>query len=524
MAVSTEQVMKRFKSAKQRKMQSWDQTYEDVLEYFSPQFNTFDRQTPGQDERGQNRIYDSTPEVAMQKFASNMQSSLVPPMKKWTMLKPGNSVPEDQRKEAAEALEQVTNDMFAALKLSNFDVQVSEAFQDLAVGTGALMVLKGDVSEPFKFAAIPLSEVYFEEGDNSNVNAAFREFEIPFRSIELTWPNARVPDDVKRQYENNPDKKLKVVEATIPDKVQTFDVQLERNVTVDGFRHMVIITAGKHVIVNEEQTSNPWVIFRWAVRPGEIYGRGPALSALADAKSLNKVKEIILKAGSLASVGAYTFADDGVLNIENIRIEPGAIIPVSSNPGGVQGPSLAPLPISGRPDVSQFIFRDLQKSINEAMFADPIGPIDAPVKTATEVAIRQQELAKRIGASFGRLQYELIKPLINRMLAIMEDLGLADLSNFRVDGRFIDIEHSSPLSQAQDSEELISMERLVGLVAQSAGPQAATLLLMQPGYIQTMARLMGVSEKHIPSKDELQALVGGLAQAQAGAAPVQQGV
>ncbi len=52
---------------------------------------------------------------------------------------------------------------------------------------------------------------------------------------------------------------------------------------------------------------------------GEIYGRGPVITALPDIKTLNKVKELVLKNASLAIAGVYTAADDGVLNPNTIR-------------------------------------------------------------------------------------------------------------------------------------------------------------------------------------------------------------
>ena len=132
-----------------------------------------------------------------------------------------------------------------------------------------------------------------------------------------------------------------------------------------------------------------------------------AVNALPDIKTLNKTKELVLKNGSLAVSGAYTVVDDGIINVNNVKVQPGALIPVSSNAGGVAGPTIAPLTNGSRFDAGQLIIQDLQNAINEALFANPLGPIDLPVKTATEVALRQQELSQRIGAAFGRLQFEL---------------------------------------------------------------------------------------------------------------------
>ena len=85
-------------------------------------------------------------------------------------------------------------------------------------------------------------------------------------------------------------------------------------------------------------------VARYGKIAGEIYGRGPLVTAaISDVKTLNKTLELVLKNASLAIAGVYTAADDGVLNPQNIKIQPGAIISVARN-GGPQGASLTPLP------------------------------------------------------------------------------------------------------------------------------------------------------------------------------------
>jgi hypothetical protein len=304
---------------------------------------------------------------------------------------------------------------------------------------------------------------------------------------------------------------MTLVEGAIPEKVKVFSKALGRKVEVDGYKIVVFSKDGNHMLVERDQESSPWVVFRWSVRPGEVMGRGPCIVALSDVKTINKTKELLLQSGSMAVAGAYTVADDGIININNIRVRPGALIPVSTNPGGVNGPTIAPLPKAGDVNVGQIILSDVKASINSMMFADPIGPVDLPVKTATEVAFRQQELAKRIGSAFGRLQQEFVIPLINRLLFILEDLDMVDLNQFRIDGRVIDIEHISPLAQAQDQEQLVAIERYLGLMMNTFGPEA-TMATVKPKMIQDIAELLNIDPEHVPSEEELTALVQQISQ------------
>ena len=202
--------------------------------------------------------------------------------------------------------------------------------------------------------------------------------------------------------------------------------------------------------------------------------------------------------------GAYTVADDGVVNVNSIRIKPGALIPVASNQGGPQGPTLAPLPRSGDFNVGQIIIEDVRNSVNEEFLADPLGPVDSPVKTATEVSLRQQDLAKRIGSAFGRLQYELITPLINRILYVLDEQDIIDLNNFIVDGNVIQIEHKSPLSAAQNEQEFYGNQRLVETLMQNFGPQIAGLVVNPMEFAKRAVELLGTDMTILNSEEQMQ--------------------
>jgi hypothetical protein len=178
----------------------------------------------------------------------------------------------------------------------------------------------------------------------------------------------------------------------------------------DGEWHQIVVYENKkQLIFTQSFTTSPLIIYRTNVIPGEVYGRGPVLDVLPDIRTANKVKEYILKNAALQMTGVYTAISDGTWNPHTVTIAPGSIIPVGSNSN--QNPSLRPLENSGRMDVGQIILEDLQANINKALFAEPLGAVDDPVKSATEQMLRTQEMLRTSGASFGRLNTEKIKAL-----------------------------------------------------------------------------------------------------------------
>ena len=152
--------------------------------------------------------------------------------------------------------------------------------------------------------------------------------------------------------------------------------------------------------------SSPFINFRWSKAPGEKYGRSPVMKALPDIKTANKVVELVLKNASIAVTGIWQVDDDGVINPANIKLVPGTIIPKAVGSAG-----LTPLEAPGRFDVSELVLDQVRARIRRALLVDQLGQVDGPRMTATEVLERAAEMARLLGATYGRLQSELLTPL-----------------------------------------------------------------------------------------------------------------
>lgn len=499
--VDVNNILSRFKQAKSRKS-NWHDMYREAFEFFAPHRNIFDYTQKGQDLREASKNFDSTAPFALSSFVSNLQSALIPPKKRWMELIPGSQIQEEERDEKQRELDAITKTIFMNLDNSNFDAQAAAAFHDLGFGVGALMLNKGTKDNPFRFHAEHIANVYIEEGPEGLVDTVYREMCVPIRNIQRIWPDAVLPADAKSMMENKPNEEMKLIEATIPDKVTVYNKQTGGTETIDGFRYVVISQKTKDKIVEREQRSSPWIVFRWTGLPGEVYSRGPCIISLSDVKTINKVKELLLSKASLDTVGAYTVLDDGIMNADNIVIEPGALIPVDSN-GGARGPTISALPVAGDLNLSQFLFNDLQVSINKMLFAEPIGRVDLPVKSATEIAVRQQDLSRLIGSAFGRIQYEFLIPIIKRMLFILDELDLIDIGGYTVDNQIIGIKYMSPLAQAQAEEDLMADVRYAQLMVGTFGPAIGLMFMNAQGFAKSASEKLKASSEIIPTPEEL---------------------
>ncbi|MDH3660181.1 MAG: portal protein, partial [Alphaproteobacteria bacterium] len=193
--------------------------------------------------------------------------------------------------------------------------------------------------------------------------------------------------------------------------------------------------------------TSPFISFRWLKGASEVYGRSPVMTALPDIKTVNKVVELVLKNASIAVTGIWQAEDDGVLNPANIRLVPGTIIPKAVGSSG-----LTPLQAPGRFDVSNLMLEDLRGRIRHALLVDRLGPVSGRRMTATEILERSNEMSRLLGATYGRLQTELLSPLISQGMRILKRRG--EIPDILQDGRTVSLQYRSPLARSQARDDV----------------------------------------------------------------------
>lgn len=477
-----EQFIRRLAKSKTARDQ-WTSLYRDAYEFAIPQRNTIDERTPGQEKM--EHIFDSTAIEATQEFASELQMALMPPFRQWCRLVPGKDIPNEARQEVQGILDHVTDLLFEAIDSSNLHTEAPEAFLDLAAGTASLMVQdSGDADRPLRFTSVGIPEISFEEGPYGTIETVYRCYKLPLRLVLRQWPDAKLNEHYNQLLKDAPDTSINICDACVWEPKQM------------TYRYVVIDETKKHVFVDRAKEMSPWIPFRWAVVTGEMYGRGPLVTALPDIRTLNRLVELVLRNAALAVSGVYTAVDDGVLNPWTVRLTPGAIIPVMSND------SLSILPRGGDFDIAQLEIQELRQRIKQALYTDDMPAMDDPAKTATEILMRNKKLVRKIGSSFGRLQNELVFRVIEKSLAILQKRKLIDPA-LKVDGKTIDIHYVGPLAQAQDQDDLGILQTYFDTVL-ALGPEimmATTKVEEVPAYI---ARLLGLPAELMRSPEEIE--------------------
>ena len=487
MRLSAEDVLKRHEKALIKK-EDFRNLYEEAYEFALPQRNLYDGHYDGKvgGTKKMNRVFDSTAINSTQRFANRMQSGIFPPQRNWCRLEPGSDIPEDRKAEAQLALDMYNEKLFDTLKQSNFDIAIGEFLLDLSVGTAVMMVQPGDDMSPINFVPVPQYLVSIEEGANGHVDNVYRRIRLKGEAIQRQWPDAKIPTDLQKKIDDKPTDDVELIEATIFDNKR------------GDYCYHVIHKQSKSEILYKRMEYSPWVVSRYAKVAGEIYGRGPLITALPDIKTLNKTLELVLKNASISIAGVYTAADDGVLNPNTVKIVPGAIIPVARN-GGPQGESLRPLPRAGDFNVAQIEMNDLRQNIKRILLDESLPPDNMSARSATEVVERMKELSQNLGSAFGRLINETMLPLVSKMLQVMDQRGIISLP-LKVNGLEVKISPVAPLAMAQNMDDIQNILQYAQ-IAQQAGPQGQMAIKVDE-MMDYIAEKLGVPQKLRPTPQE----------------------
>ena len=141
----------------------------------------------------------------------------------------------------------------------------------------------------------------------------------------------------------------------------------------------------------------------------------------------------------MAISGIYQIDDDGVINVDTINLLPGTVIPKAPNTQGLQ-----PIRTAGSFDVANLVLNDMRNNIKRALYNDMLGDPNKTPASATEVAERMADLSRKIGSAFGRLQAEMVQPVLQRVVYILKKQGRIEMPT--VNGREVKIRSVSPLA------------------------------------------------------------------------------
>lgn len=439
--------------------QNFDTLYDEVEDYVYPR-----RKAPKygetQGEKESRKVYDSTPTIASELLASSLNSTLANPAGNWFDL--------DIEDESAVNVKQFRDILFDNIvkEKTGFQTNFYETvLESVVYGGGCIFVGWNDKEDCLLFQNVHCRKVYIDEDASGQINTVIREIDMTATQIEQMFGFDNCPANIQNMITvgNISSEKKRVVQFIIPNEKHT------RRSAEDVFKYksVYVLEESKHILAVGGFDELPLIYGRWTKQSGETYGRSPVIYMLPDIKMLNFfMKEMIIGA-QLQNRPPLLVQDDEQIKLP--QIVPNGIITYSG---------VAPQPLQTGANVSANfqIIEEIRNRIRKGMYNDLLMFSDQPVNmTATEYMKRTEENVKLLSPMVGRLQAEILTPLLKRCFSLLASHH-----------KFDDIGQIPPrvaISYTTISDVAFKMNKITNLVR---------LLETSAGYLQLDPQSAGV--------------------------------
>ena len=491
-------IFTRWKSAK-NKRSNWEWQWQDVLKFLVPQKAFVTRQRSVLGEQLDTQIYDTTARIANQTMASGFQGNLTNPATRWFSLR----IQKQELNEPKEVklwLSEVQNTMFDVFAGSNFDEQIHECYSDLgSAGTSILFEVEDPISV-VRFRCMHVSEVAIGEDHNERVVETYRQYSLTAMQAFTKWGDKApkiVHDKILKKQFDDP---IMFLHAIFPREFRDVSSETSNNLPIASV-HMEL--ESQHIIQVGGFEENPMMVTRFFKVSGDPYGYSPGIIMLPDIKMLNIVTRTIIRAAQKIVDPPLILPHDGFLLPLN-TVPAGINYKISGNPND----KIEPLLTGGNIPVGREEQADLRAAINKGYFTDLFLTLaDKRNMTATEVVERVQEKMLILGPVLGRLQTEMLDPIIGRTFNILLRKKLIPDPPPILEGQDFTIEYISPLANAQRGARVTSITNILGLTGQIAQivPEVVDKVNTDK-VIDEAAEVFGVNPNLIRSEEEVIAI------------------
>lgn len=354
--------------------------------------------------------------------------------------------------------------LYSLFANSNFYQQIHETYIDLGVLGTAALYLEEDVKDTFRFYCRKPKEVYIVEDDREEVTMVFRKFPLSAFQAYTLFGESNCGDAVLKAVKEEKDynKQFEFIHHICMRYERSAGKMDSKNKPVASYW---VSLMDKKVVKESGYEEFPMFVPRFYKNSGEAYGYSPMYTTFPDVVMLNKAVETYVKAAELSMYPPWIAEHDGVLGTLDLRA--GAInyqrTPLS------QGKAIDSLMGKNNIQVGIDFIQRVEEKVRRAFFVDLFLMLaNKSNMTATEVQERAQEKMLILGPVLGRLQSELLNPVIYRAFNIALRKGLLPRVPQELQDKDWDVVHVSPLAKAQRALHAKDMQMFMAIIGQMA--------------------------------------------------------
>ena len=505
------EIMQRYgvvSAARTTVQETWDVIEEFVTPYRGRFFR--DQRDEHSIEWRDRQVWDSTAIMAHQNLSASLHGSLTSPSIRWFDLRFRDDVM-NKDKAASNWLQEASEAVYFELQDSNFNLEINECYQDICgYGTG---VVTQEMADPvpgledwngMDFASVPLKEAYFEEDHKARVRYFYRHLTWTAGQIITKFGKENVPQSILDLDEKGVSERQGVMFCIFPrdEKPGEIGQVLAPKRRPYGYKYLLMSDQSS---LGEEggYYEMPAFIPRWRKTSESVWGNSPAHFALSDILTLNQWVEIFTERAEKETDPPVLAEERAIITDLDISARG---LTVVRNIDGVK--------FWDQPGNLSITLEGLQmyrSAVRNYFFEDQINYPDAQAQpmTATEAQIRYELMQRLLGPTLGRLQNDLLNPIVSRtfnMLARAKQLG--DIPEIVQESQpTMDIEYVGALARAQRVDQAAAIERWLANVANIA--QAAPEIMDVVDWTaagRQMGRQLNIDPELMNDEKEVKAL------------------
>ena len=438
-----------------------DDHFESLARVFHPRRSGF----AGQRVRGErlnDEIYDSTPLRERRDLAANLGGLMKPKESQWFRIRTDdealNEVP------AVKAwLAHAEDRTFKAIysRRARFLSESGAVDNDLVTfGTASMWEGPNLAGDRLSFRSLALKDAYPLVNADNEIDTHFVRLHRTARQAVQEFGEDNLPDRIKEAAKgasSRREQQFDLIWAVMPRE----DMEAERgDFRGMAFASVVVDKEGEKKVRESGYREFPFIVPRWDISAGEIYGRSPAMIALGDANTLQAMAKTILVSGQRAADPPHWAVAKSIVGTPRMR--PGGFTYVDGKAVKDFGgrPPIGPLLNHAQLPIAREMQQETRQGVARAFLREILRlPQDGPQMTATEVLERRREFLEVIGPVFGQLEADYIGRIPERAFSIMLRAGAFLPPPEELEGRNVSFVYESPVAQARKQTEAANVAR-----------------------------------------------------------------
>jgi hypothetical protein len=415
-------------------------------------------------------VWDSTAIMGAQRLAASIHAAITSPAIRWFRLAFRDA--KIQKDKAAKSwLDDCSDRMFDEIQASDFNTEISCAYQDMVVFGPSAMIEEANTPKfpglwnGLDFTCVPIREIYFEEDEKSRARVFYRRLQwtpvqILSKFAEKTPEWIRSKAEVSTGVEDRIDLIFCIFKR---DEIKPMRLGESAAPTLRPYGYKYVLrNTGDEIGDEGGYYEMPAFVARWEKTSGSIWGHGPGMIALPTVKYLNAWMEAQKNSAEKQVDPAMLVTERGLISDPDLT--PGGITVVRSLD------EIKMFESGARQDVAVQVLMDLREMVRKFFREDDLQLKSSPQMTATEAQIRYELMNRLLGSTLARIQNDLLDPLLQTTFNIMyREKQFPETPQSILDTRAeMQIEYLGPLMRSQRTDEVGSIERLFQSVGNAA--------------------------------------------------------